>query len=127
MAKNLSNQLELMGVQISEGISKGVGTNLVETVKNSLDKIFDENVITNLNESLNKTSEVFLENSKKMVEFKDEIQSSIGQLSELKDSYVEVLKETTILKSEFRETMESINNKLQSISIEVDGDRKSEV
>lgn len=124
MAKNLSSQIGIMSENIKtsiSGISESFGADFRENLTTSLDKIFNENFITNLNVSLNQISEVFLENSKKMIEFKDEVQNSIDQLSELKDSYVDVLKETSSLNLEFNETMESINSKLQIISTEVDG------
>lgn len=124
MAKNLSSQIGIMSENIKtsiSGISESFGADFRENLTTSLDKIFNENFITNLNVSLNQISEVFLENSKKMVEFKDEVQNSIDQLSGLKDSYADVLKETSSLKLEFNETMESINSKLQIISTEVDG------
>ncbi|MDX8335213.1 anti-phage ZorAB system protein ZorA [Candidatus Cetobacterium colombiensis] len=124
MAKNLSSQIGIMSENIKtsiSGISESFGADFRENLTTSLDKIFNENFITNLNLSLNQISEVFLENSKKMVEFKDEVQNSIDQLSGLKDSYVDVLKETSSLKLEFNETMESINSNLQTISTEVDG------
>lgn len=124
MAKNISSQIGIMSENIKtsiSGISDSFGADFRENLTTSLDKIFNENFITNLNLSLNQISEVFLENSIKMIEFKDEVQNSIDQLSGLKDSYVDVLKETSSLKLEFNETMESINSKLQTISSEVDG------
>ncbi|MGL6066098.1 MAG: hypothetical protein ACRC0R_03390 [Cetobacterium sp.] len=124
MAKNLSSQIGVMSENIRtsiSGISESFGADFRENLTTSLDKIFNENFITNLDFSLNQISEVFLENSKKMVGFKDEVQNSIDQLVELKDSYIGVLKETSNLNLEFNETMESINSKLHTISTEVDG------
>lgn len=119
MATTLNNQIETMGKNLNENIvnfSNNIGGNFKNELSNVLDKIFNENLVMNLNNSLENISNVFLTNSEKMQEFKSEIVNMIKDLSELKLSYMNVLEETNNLKSEFKITMENLNNGLSDIT-----------
>lgn len=119
MATTLNNQIEAMGKNLNENIvnfSNNIGGNFKNELSHILDKIFNENLIMNLNNSLENISNVFLTNSEKMQEFKSEIVNMIKDLSELKLSYMNVLEETNNLKSEFKITMENLNNGLSGIT-----------
>lgn len=119
MATTLNNQIETMGKNLNENIvnfSNNIGGNFKNELSNVLDKIFNENLVMNLNNSLENISNVFLTNSEKMQEFKSEIVNMIKDLSELKLSYMNVLEETNNLKSEFKITMENLNNGLSGIT-----------
>ena len=119
MATTLNNQIETMGKNLNENIvnfSNNIGGNFKNELSNVLDKIFNENLVMNLNNSLENISNVFLTNSEKMQEFKSEVVNMIKDLSELKLSYMNVLEETNNLKSEFKITMENLNNGLSDIT-----------
>lgn len=123
MATTLNNQIETMGKNLNENIvnfSNNIGGNFKNELSSVLDKIFNENLIMNLNNSLENISNVFLTNSEKMQEFKSEIVNMIKDLSELKLSYMNVLEETNNLKNEFKITLENLNNGLSDITDSID-------
>lgn len=123
MATNLGNQINIMSENINTNITKfssNIGGNFKDELSGALDKIFNEDFMNNMNKSLNQMSNVFLENSDKMIAFKDEVQESISQLSQLKDSYSSVIKETNGLNESFNNSMENIDEKLKSIVVQVD-------
>ncbi|MGX6591853.1 hypothetical protein [Cetobacterium ceti] len=123
MATNIGNQINLMSENLNTNIqqfSNNIGGNFKEELSGALDKIFNEDFMNNMNKSLTQMSEVFLENSNKMIAFKDEISDSISQLIQLKDSYSIVIKETYELKENFNSSMENINEKLKNVVVEVD-------
>lgn len=118
----IATQIETMTEEISKNISTfsdSIGTNFKSELSESLEKIFNEELITNINESLGQISNIFADNSLKMKEFKEEIVNSISELSELKISYSDILKETSELKNNFGKAMEEINNDLEKITVEV--------
>ena len=119
----IANQIETMAKEISTNISdfsNSVGTNFKTELSQSLEKIFNEELIANINDSLGQISVIFSDNSLKMKEFKEEITISIEKLSELKISYLDILKETSELKENFAETIEKINSDFKKVIIEVD-------
>ncbi|MGL6120313.1 MAG: anti-phage ZorAB system protein ZorA, partial [Fusobacteriaceae bacterium] len=123
MATGLGNQIERMSKNLNENISEfsnTIGSDFKEEMSGAIGKIFNEDFIEKINISLSQMSEIFLNNSDKMKEFKEEIVDSIHELSNLKNSYGEVLKETSRLKVDFNETLGNINSKLSKTFEEID-------
>ncbi|MGL5356893.1 MAG: MotA/TolQ/ExbB proton channel family protein [Cetobacterium sp.] len=122
MTETLTNQIEVMSESLNKSIgefSNNIGGNFKDGLSDALDKVFNEDFMGNLTHSLDTISEVFLENSEKMLIFKDEVQNSINELAELKDSYSDVIVETINLKVDFNDTMENINTNLYKVVSEV--------
>lgn len=123
MTENLSSQISVMSTALNESIcnfSKSIGGNFQEELSQSLDKIFNKDFIYNLNISMEKVSETFLENSEKMSKFKDEIVSVTDSLLEIKNSYSPIINNVYSLKEEVGNMMNTATESLKNLTTSLD-------
>lgn len=115
----IAEKIEIMSDRISENISNfsnSIGENFQEELSGSLEKVFNKDLIGNINESLVKVAEIFSENTIKMQEFNEKIKESTEHLIEVRDTCNGAIENTNNLKDNFENVMNSINNNLEKVT-----------
>ena len=115
----IAEKIEVMANKISDNIStfsNSIGENFQEELSESLEKVFNKDLIGNINNSLGKVAEIFSENTIKMQEFNEKIKESTEKLIEVRDSCNGAIENTNNLKEKFEIVMNNINSNLEKVT-----------